>query len=623
MPKYELNFGDYWRILKKRRLIIISIFLAVAFFNAIFIYMRPVEYQASVTVKIEEKKTVAGLLLESLTVYGGADPIATEANVIESWPVAEGACRKLGLITEKTAKEELYNIVSSLRSNISTKRIGDTNLIRLSVNADTAMGASKLANAVAEAYLEENFKAKTSEARRVREFIEQQLAESSLKLKQSEEALKTFREKEKITGVAVTIQNQLVDLKGQLNKQLQQYTEIHPHVVDLKARIKDLEDQLSGLPESELQYARLNRELELNEKSYKNLYEKLQEAQIAEAEKGGNVTIVDPAVKPGTPLQAGRLTNILLGGLIGILLGGIIAFVVENIDTSIGAIEEVEEFLKLPVVGVIPNIRSEKKKRRGLFKRIFLKANKLNEEEENLVRLNAYYAPKSIVSEAYRTMRTNFKISPERKVILITSAVHREGKSSVVINLAIVSAQQGDRTAILNCDLRKPVLAKTFGLSDNDGLTEVLSGTRTLEEVTQGLMNILMGRIGLGETLGTSGLDNLFIIGSGRPAGHPAQILHSQELGRVINALRQRYDLVLLDAPPVLPVPDAMILAPLVDGIILVYQVGRASRQALLRAKSLLEGAGGKILGVVLNHIHTEETYSGTTYYSHKYYNQP
>ena len=620
MPKYELNFGDYWRIIKKRRGIIILTFLAIASFNAIFAYTRPIEYQSSVTVKIEERKTVAGLLLESLVYYGGMDTMATEANVIESWPVAEGTCQRLGLITDKINKEEIYNIISDIRSKIDTKQIEATNLIRITVRVNDAVFAAKFANAVAESYVEENFKAKTSESRRLREFIEERLKEASLKLKQSEDHLKTFQEKEKISGVAIPIQNKLVDLKMKLNKLLQQYTEIHPHVVELKEQIKGLEEQFSVMPEKELQYARLAREVELNENSYTSLYEKLQDARIAEAEKGGNVTIVDPAVRPGVPLHAGRLTNISLGAVIGILLGCIIGFVVENIDTSIGAIEEVEELLKLPVVGVIPNVKIREKKK-TFFNRIFFKK-VIDKDAEIKVKLNAYYSPKSIVAEAYRTMRTNLKITSQKKVFLITSAVHREGKSSVVTNLGIVSAQLGDRTLILSCDLRRPSIAKTFGLQPSAGLSEVLSGTHSLKEVTRGLMNILMGRIGFGEDLGISGLDNLFLITAGEELGYPAQVLRSQETGRVINKLKEEYDFVLLDCPPVLPVTDAMMLAPLVDGIILVYQVGRASRQALLRTKSLLEGAGGKILGVVLNHIRTEETYSSGSYYSYKYYSQ-
>lgn len=613
MPRYELNFGDYWRIIKKRRGIITLTFLAVGFFNGIFIYSRPVEYESSVTVKIEERKTVAGLLLDTLVYYGGIDAMATEANVIKSWPVAENACKKLGLINDEMDKEQIHNIVADIKSKITTKQIEGTNLIRIIVTANDPVFASQFANAVAQSYVEENFKTKTREARHLREFVEEQLREASIKLRQSEDRLKNFQERESISGIAVSIQNKLVDLKMKLNKLLQQYTELHPHVIELKEQIKDLENQLSALPEKELEYARLSRDVELNENSYTNLYQKLQEAQIAEAEKGGNVSIVDPAVEPGVPVQAGRLANIILGGVVGLLLGCIIGFVVENIDTSIGAIEEVEEFLNLPVLGVIPNVKVKGEKK------LFRKG--IDKEEEFRVRLNAYYSPKSLAAEAYRTMRTNLKISSDRKVILITSAVHREGKSSVVTNLAIVSAQFGDRTLILNCDLRKPVLARTFGLRQGPGLSEMLSGTRTLKEVTQGLMNILMGRIGLGEEVGTSGLDNLFLITAGGELAPPAQLLRSEVVGKVIGELRHTYDLVLLDTPPVLPVTDAMMLAHLVDGIVLVYQVGRASRQALFRAKSLLETTGGKVLGVVLNHIHTEEIYSTSTYYR-KYYSK-
>lgn len=619
MPKYELNFGDYWRIIKKRRGIIILAFLAITSFNAIFIYIKPVEYQSSVTVKIEERKTVAGLLLETLVYYGGADTMATEANVIESWPIAEETCRKLALINDKMNDDEIYTVVSDIRDRISTKQVEGTNLIKIIVQANEPVFASKLANTVAQSYVEENFKAKTSEARKLREFIESQLKEASQKLKQAEDSLKTFREKETISGIAIPLQNQLVDLNMQLNKLLQQYTERHPHVVEIKEQIKDLEEQFSSMPEKELQYARLARDVELNEKAYTNLYQKLQDAQIAEAEKGGNVVIVDPAIKPGAPVQKDRITNVLLGGVVGILVGCIIGFVVENIDTSIGAIEEVEEFLKLPVLGIIPNAGTGEKKGKR-FRRVFKKKSDI--ESEINVRLNAYYQPKSLFAEAYRMMRTNLKISSEKKIILVTSAVHQEGKSSVVTNLAIVSAQLGDRTLIMNCDLRRPVLEKTFGIQSGPGLNEVLSNTCSIKRATKGLMNILMGRIGLKEELGTSGLDNLFFITAGEDLPSPAQILHSGELNRVIGEVRGEYSLILMDCPPVLPVTDAILLAPLVDGIILVYQVGRASRQALVRAKSLLEGAGGKIMGVVLNHIHTEESYLTGTYSSYKYYSR-
>jgi len=677
VPQYELNLRDYLRIFRKRRSIIIFTFLVVALGSVVLTPKVTPSFQASSTIKIEERKTIAGLLTEWI-VYNPGNIMESESKFITSFPVllkvsvvmklvplewfvdtdmaaariqdrqdftgAFGSLQGSSLKPERIAKishvveylqdkmispervDEVNRIISTIQAKIETKRVSETNMIRITATADQPQAAADLANIVSEVYILENLNEKNKQARHAREFIEEQLAMLENKLKDTESRLKNFDDGSSQVRLAGPLEEKLVELEFKLAELLQKFTEKHPQVIQLREQIKGLEAQVQGFSHKQLEYTGLAREVEVNRKLYSMLKEKLEEARITEQQKVSDVAIVDPAVAPAAPVAADSRIKMILGAFMGLILGVAFAFIIETFDTSIGTIEDVENVIKLPVLGIVPPIEEELPSGRNILRRIkdrFVARTK-TDAEERIVHLFAHYSPQSPITEAFRNIHTNLKLSSERKTILVTSSGPREGKSSVVCNLGLVMAQIGLKTLLVSTDLRRPLLCKVFGIEREPGLNEVIMGTAPLESALRNITDLFLGNIGFEFIRKTPGIENIWILPSGHLPNNPVEIIDSKAFLDLIARLKSRFDVIILDSPPVLPVTDASMLAPKVDGIVMVYEIGRTSREGLMRSKVQLEAVNAKILGVVLNHTETQtEQISAYPYYKkYKYYNK-
>jgi polysaccharide biosynthesis transport protein len=292
------------------------------------------------------------------------------------------------------------------------------------------------------------------------------------------------------------------------------------------------------------------------------------------------VEIVDKAVPSVRPARPNKPLNIALGIIIGLVVGVGLAFFIEYLDTSVKTIDDVERSLQCPVLGVIPqNV--------GLL---------VDEGAE------------SPHAEAYRVLRTNLLFSrkdDKLNTIAIVSAGAGEGKSTTVFNLASVFAQSGQRTLIVDSDLRRPTLHKMMHVTNNVGLTNYLLKQNTLEEVIQ-----------------TSSLPTLDFLASGKLPSSSLGILSSAQMKDLISELKQRYDFVFFDSPPIMGVSDASILASEVDMTLQVIQYRRYPQPMNVRAKQLIEKVGGNLVGIVLNNINMsqDESYYYYSGYYHDYY---
>lgn len=625
MQQYELNLNDYWRIIRKRKWVIIFSFLIVFVVAAIYFSGENPVYQATSSVKIEERKTMAGLLTE-LVAYSPGDVMESACKIITGFPVMKKTALRMGMINEESPREKVLQAVTQLQGDTITQTVKQTNIIEITVTCEEAKKAMDLANTIAEVYIEDNLAEKNMQASAARKFISEQLSALGRKLESTEERLRVFGNEVKGIRVSPSIQNKLTELEFTLLDLRQKYTDKHPAVMQVIEQIKDLESQLNGFSGQELEYARLNREVEVNRKLYAMLKEKLEEARITEAQKVSDVSMVNPAVMPSAPLGTQKKTGMMLGGLTGLVLGVILAFIWESLDTSIGTIEDVEALLKLPVLGVVPSIKFAHEGKENFFQKYFNKFFPLKQHtraDDAYARLIVHYEPKSLVAEAYRAIRTNLKISPSLKTLLITSTSPQEGKSTVLTNLGLAITQTGMKTLLVSTDLRRPSIARTFGLKEAPGINEVITKVVDLDDALCNSSDIMMGEMKLDKIMETSGLENIGILPSGNIPTNPAEILESKEMDNLMDELKNRFDIILFDSPPVLPVTDAVLLASKVDGVILVYEAGRTARSVLLRAKTQLEAAGAKILGVILNHIKAEsEITLNYPYYKYRYYGE-
>lgn len=375
----------------------------------------------------------------------------------------------------------------------------------------------------------------------------------------------------------------------------------------LQQQLTELRGRIASIPEYAGTMERLQREVEINGKLNEELKSKHQEILIQESGKIQEVTIVKPALENKAPINRPKLLfNAFTGAIIGLVVGIILALVRESLDTSISTVEEIEDFLKVPVLGVIPgtgDFADKKKERR-------------EHDHRSLV---VYYAPNSPVAEAYRSLRSHFQFSrgeTNTKVVLVTSSSAQEGKSYNSVNLALSLAQTGDRVLLIDADLRKPVLHRIFGIDREPGLTDYLWGNCELKDTIKTIIDIMAGKFEMGDLLKTPGLDYLHILTAGSSLLNPWGVLRSPRLREMIQEVRDSYDTIIIDSAPILAAADTSDIASEVDGVILVYEVGRISRNILKRAKEQLGSVHSKVLGVILNNIRPQVAPLAYQYYT-------
>ena len=353
--------------------------------------------------------------------------------------------------------------------------------------------------------------------------------------------------------------------------------------------------ELNSVPEKHLRLAQLQREMEVNNNIYLMLREKYEENRIAEVGQLGSVREIDQAKPPKEPIKPKKKMNLILGFIVGLGLGVGITFLREYLDTSVKTIEDLEQ-MNFGVLGSIPFISSQS---------VVKNNGKVGEITLIESRLITHFAPKSPVSEAYRSLRTNIqfaKADKKVKTALVTSSVPGEGKSTTVANLAITFAQMGAKTLLIDADLRRPVLHGIFGCSRNEGLTNVLVGRSTLEEAIH-------------ETR----IEGLSLLVSGTLPPNPSELLNSKVMVKLIDKVSSIYDFVLFDTPPVIAVTDAAVLSTNVDGVVLIVKSGETSREVIERSRMLLEKVNANLLGVLVNGVNVSMMY-GSYYQYYQYY---
>jgi tyrosine-protein kinase Etk/Wzc len=386
---------------------------------------------------------------------------------------------------------------------------------------------------------------------------------------------------------------------------------------ELARRVDQLHQENLSLPEKGLTMVRLQRDVDLQQSLYSQLKAKYQEVLIQESGKVEEVSVVKPAVVPAIPFNIpSKIMIVLTGVVMGLVIGVVLAFLAEVFDTSMGTIEDVEELLKVPVLGVIPQLENEAKKK-GRFERN-------PDGERNRTRdLVTHYDPKSQAAESFRALRTNLqflRLELKGKLFLITSSFVQEGKTLNVVNLALSMAQAGNKVLLVDADLRKPNVHRVFGLAREPGVTDYVLGNYHWREVLGNISDVILGDIEIEDILKTPGMDNLHFLTAGTQPPNPTEILSSERFREFLREAKETYDFVFVDAPPILPVADATEIAPLMDGVFLVYTVGRIGRGVLKRAKSNLDNVDAKVLGVILNHVKPEAGPDYFSYHSHYYY---
>src|SRR5882724_5465016 len=684
-----LHFLDYWRIIRIRKTVIISVFLLISLTATVVTFILPRYYSSTARIEINpDSGVISGMTASPASSVMGYDPyfIQTEFSKMQSEQVLGRVISALNLNQHwgekfnNNSPLKTDDTMQFLKQRMSLSPERNTKLIDIRVSSDNPAEAAQLANAIAQAYQDyrlERWKTNTMVGIRA---LETEFAEDQARIQAVQTNVDELRRdlhivdldpnsltpsptisstdmqrynEEKIeseknyTELLTTLDhlrslqstnptmlrdvlprmNEDTALSGLLDKwhtASQTYVSLtndygmsSPEVTRAQSMIKELDSEIdasvTGVMASleskvtalkarldtltnTLQTA-INTDLAEGERGqpyweakrkWANMVElhKLLEAKIRNEEvdlgipKTSMVTLVDQAQPGKDPDSPKKTLYISFGVIVGLLVGIGLAFFIEYLDTSVKTIDDVERALQAPVLGVIPQDIG------------YL----IDEGSE------------SQHAEAYRVLRTNLLFSrkdDKLNTIVVVSAGAGEGKSTTTLNLATVFAQAGQRVLIVDSVLRRPTLHKMINVSNALGLTNYLLKQNTLDEVIQ-----------------TTKIATLHLMASGKLPSSSMNILGSASMKEMISELKQRYDFVFFDSPPIMGVSDAAVLASEVDMVIQVIQYRRYPQPMNVRAKQLIEKVGGNLIGVVLNNINMsqDESYYYYSGYYHGYY---
>jgi len=684
-PEAKLHFLDYWRVIRIRKAIIITVFLITAIIATAVTFILPESYSSTCRIKVENDFndiSSGNTIAASMAPY---DPyfIQTTFEIMQSQLVLSNVISKLNLNVEWGQKyfngETLKSTetMEILKGRMSLAPVRNTKLISITVYSDDAKEAAQLANAIAEAYQTYRLDSRQINTTRGLKVLTDQYLDESNQIQSAQQQIEKLRSDLGISidqagapGYTSSLTTeQLQALNNQMIEGQRAYKELAVQLEQLqsldKTRLRDVLPDISNdselntllgkLHEAQQQIARLKidygadnlnvtrvqtlidtlnqqidarvsgilsgmqsqvsskkaaldaitqsvedakaqdmaesakfqpyydtkRNLEQLRDLHKLLYSKIEAEKLdAEIPKFSMVQVTDQAEPGKAPVKPNKTVNIVLGLVFGLIMGIGLAFFIEYLDTSVKTIDDVERTFQAPVLGVIP------------------------QDVGYLVDEGS----ESKHAEAYRVLRTNLLFTRKEETlntIVIVSAGAGEGKSTTAINLATVFAQAANRVLIVDSDLRRPTLHKLFKVANNLGLTNYLLKQNTLAEIIQ-----------------TSAVPNLDFMASGKLPNSSMGILGSTQMKQMIAELKQRYDFIFFDSPPILGVSDASILASEVDLVMQVIQYRRYPQPMTIRAKQMIEKVGGNFVGIVLNNINMSQD-EGYYYYSgyyHDYY---
>jgi polysaccharide biosynthesis transport protein len=685
-PEAKLHFLDYWRVIRIRKAIIITVFLITAIIATAVTFILPESYASTCRIKVENEINDVDIGRMPTSAQSSYDPyfIATTFEIMQSELVLSNVIAGLNLNQEwgkKYFNSETLKTTETmeiLKGRMALAPVRNTKLISITVYSDQAKEAALLANTIAEAYKNYRLHTRLESTSKGLEILLNQYLQESNQMVVLQQRIEDLRQQLGITGDAaeasgymptftteqlqkyhdqkiegeraykelavqldqlksldktrlrdvlpgVVNDGALADLLGKLHEAQQTITKLkvdynetnNLNVVRVQKLIDTLNQQIGDridgiLSQLESQvsakkasldaltqsvedaklkdqqestknqpYYNAKRDLEQLRMQHNLLYAKLEAEKLeAEIPKNLMVQVVDRAEPGKVPVKPNKTVNIVLGLVFGLVMGIGLAFFIEYLDTSVKTIDDVERTFQAPVLGVIPQ-----------------NIGYLIEE-----------GTESKHAEAYRVLRTNLLFARTEETlntIVIVSAGAGEGKSTTTLNLATVFAQAGNRVLVVDSDLRRPTLHKLFKVTNNLGLTNYLLKQNTLAEVVQ-----------------TTPVPNLDFMASGKLPNSSMGILGSTQMKVLIAELKQRYDFIFFDSPPILGVSDASILASEVDLVMQVIQYRRYPQPMTIRAKQMIEKVGGNFVGIVLNNINMSQD-EGYYYYSgyyHDYY---
>jgi capsular exopolysaccharide synthesis family protein len=528
-----------------------------------------------------------------LTYYSDMQLVQTYVQLLTTQPVLEGTSKRLGYEVNK--------------SQIKVKQNQDTQIIDLTVEDHDPQRAADIANVLVEVLIEQNNTLQAGRYFTTEESIRAQIAqvEGQINNIQSDvDKISTQSFQDQLTEVEAQIkplQDEVSALQQEIAALTPARTQLQrTQIAEKEARIAQIKPLLDlyqqiysnlvvlGKPvdlgsETSSRLTQLQSTLDLYQQLYINLLSSLETIRLARLQNTPNIVQIEFAGVPGGPVRPRPLMNTALAGMVGLMLAAGIVFLVEYLDDTLKTPEDVERALGVPVLGFVAEMNLPKK----------------HSEDVYILR-----QPRSPVSEAFRSLRTNIEFAAVEKpirTVLVTSTGPSEGKTTIATNLAAIFSQNKKRVVLLDADLRRPHIHRMFGLANRKGLSNLFISTERTFNV---------GRV-------RKDMPSLLVISSGAPPPNPAELLGSAKMGQILDEISRHVDVAVIDTPPSL-VADAQVLAARVDAVLFVIQPGVTRTDMAMAALESLRRSGARIVGVVMNRIPKNRSYyyGGYKYYS-------
>ena len=439
--------------------------------------------------------------------------------------------------------------------------------------------------------------------------------------------------------IVQSLKTEAIEVRAELAKAKVTYLSQHPKVIQLKARLKDVESMLRrevrneidsirlqireksatlknltkelnrlrgnelDLAAQELEYGWLKQRAEESKTVYDQVSRRLLETRISEQVETNNVWLLDEAIMPGAPVSPRVRMNIIMGIFFGLIGGMAFAFLFELADNSVKTDHDLEQLVQAPVLGLMPIIYEQPELGTGVNADVGE-----SEDKPPDPALIVFQNPKSLSAEYCRSIRTNLMfMSPDEPIqsLLITSANPREGKTTVSASVAITMAMSGSKVVLVDTDMRRPRLHKVFTVDESTGMSSALISGNSVAEFCQPTI-----------------VPNLSVIPCGPIPPNPAELFHTRRFTEVVEQLKGLFDYVIFDSPPVLAVTDSLIIGKHVDGVMMVVRAGNTSKGAVVQSRRRMDAIGVRLYGCVMNQVDAQaKNYRyHYHYYGGKYY---
>jgi len=530
-----------------------------------------------------------------------ADPIMTQIEMLKTRPVLEKTIEKLQL-TDKTGKTPSSGALAGM---LGFSVVTNTNIIQLTCKNGDPKQAAEILNTLSDIYIEVNRDINRASATAAREFIEKQVAAQKQQLDSAENALARYKSKTgtvsleqetqlKIGGIAqleselVKVEAELQGIKSEIRafeiktdepgaRNSSKFTQWQAALEEaqrslsisealrnrLQTKIASENSSLNRLPKQEIAFANLVRDTEIAKQIYAGLLENHEQFKIREASNTSTIKMVEPAVIPDEPIEPQKKKILMLAVIAGFMVGFGISLLLEYLDDTPRSLDELKRILNRNLLGAIPYM----KKMAPLYTR---------------------ESSDSIASESLRLIHTNMKftglLTKKHNAIMLTSSQPGEGKTTTSVNLAVTYAELGSKTAVVNIDLRRPSFHKMLDWDFKLGVTDYLIGDASYEQIAY-----------------TGSIPNLTVIPAGTVPPNPAVLIGTQKMVELIKKLKNDFDVVLFDTPPITMVAETLDIARAMDGVLLLVDMADSSTRAIRHMAGLLEGKDLPILGFIVN----------------------